>query len=242
MLDDASDYVYNGNNVATDGVDIEGRIVPTEDIDGETHPLRRENLAYLSEMICERMPSQEATNNPFWSVPSLAGAPLSAHEPSEIGAKIRELYQHNSTQNQPTTTVPPSSFFPRDCVPSDFPPTVDSNPNTRSMLRVNYANQLLKLSDCVVPDTMPANLSLDYMRRLFYAMDYMSVREWATTDQAGTVGGARKAEGYSESADGEGTITTTSISESANANQGFANENDTTCGYRLDLNNIGSLA
>ena len=55
MLDDVSDYTYNAANISSDGVVIEGRIIPTEDINGEAHLLRRENYAFLSEAICERL-------------------------------------------------------------------------------------------------------------------------------------------------------------------------------------------
>lgn len=55
MLNDVSDYTYNAANIESDGVAIEGRIIPTEDINGEAHLLRRENYAFLSEAISERL-------------------------------------------------------------------------------------------------------------------------------------------------------------------------------------------
>ena len=58
MLDDVSDYTYNASNIVSDGVAIEGRIIPTEDINGQPHPLRRENFAFLSEAISERLCQQ----------------------------------------------------------------------------------------------------------------------------------------------------------------------------------------
>ena len=70
MLDDVSDYTYNATNIESDDVVIEGRIIPTEDIDGEAHLLRRENFAYLSEAISERWGFS------VWKVPPVHGSLL----------------------------------------------------------------------------------------------------------------------------------------------------------------------
>ena len=205
-------------------------------MDGEPHPLRRENFAYLSEMVCERLGAQ-ATQNPFWSVPT-KNAPVTKTEPSAMGAKIRDLYQHNAEQNQYAAATMPVGFFPADCQPSDFAGVTDTRPNTAPILRAIYPNNLLKLSDCVVPDTMEDPLSLDYMRRMFYALQFMSVREWATTRQEGTVGGTRTVQGYDEGVDSQGSPTTTSVNVSANANPNFVVENDSTCGYKVQLGHV----
>lgn len=231
MLNDETDYTYNAQNIEDSEVDIQGRIIPTEDVDGEPHPLRRENFAYLSEMVCERQPPT-AQQDPFWSVPT-KNAPVTKTEPSAMGAKIRDLYQHNATQNQYATVTSPAEFYPYDCKPSDFAGVTDTHPNQLAILRAIYPNNLLKLSDCVVPDTMEDPLSLDYMRRMFYAMKFMSVRGWATTEQAGTVGGSRTVQGYDEQADSTGTVVVTPVNATGSANPSFANENDSTCGYRV---------
>ena len=237
MLNTASDYTYNAANITSDVVDIQGRIIPTEDVAGQPHPLRRENLAYLCEMICERLGSQ-ATSNPFWSVPAYRAA-VTNTDPAAIGAKIRDLYSHNAQQTGGSGITSPTGFFPPDVTASRFATKTASNA-ADLILRTAYASHLLALSDCAVPSTLPAPLSANYLRHCFYAAEYMRVREYGLfplSTNYGTMGGARSRVGTQESADSDGNITTTPISVTANAPSTFST--GSSSGYYV---NVGASA
>ena len=88
MLNSIADYTYNATNITTDGVDIQGRIMPTEDIDGEGHPLRRENFAYMCEGISERM------GVAWWNVPQRNGG-LDLPTLKTIWLYIKSFYPPN---------------------------------------------------------------------------------------------------------------------------------------------------
>jgi len=222
MLIDASDYTYNAANIAASAVDIQGRIIPTEDVAGQVHPLRRENLAYLCEMISER--KAEA----YWSVPS-ANAPLHKSDAKTLGDAIRELYSHNAANQG----AQPRGFFPADVTAADFAAAIVSFDN--SLLRNTYPGKLLKLSDCAVPSDVPSNLSADYLRKCFYAANEMRFKEYGLYGRGGTMGGTRKIAGYRENVDGDGNVTITQISDSATCPAAFSKNEDRNSGYYVSV-------
>jgi len=99
-----------------------------------------------------------------------------------------------------------------------------------------YAEQLLQLSDCVVPDVMPSAIAADYMRRCFYALDKMDVREYAMPAYGGTVGGTRWRVGYDEDIDYQGHKTVTTYSDSAACPASFSLNSNRANGYWVDVN------
>lgn len=231
MLTTAADYTYNAANLAADYVDIQGRIIPTEDIASQPHPLRRENLAYLCEMICERLPSSQMASNPFWSVPAQHG-PVAKTEPSAIGAKIRDLYSHNASQTSRTGATQPAGYFPPSISISDF--SVQSQSNSY-ILRETFASLLADLSDCAVPSVMPSALSADYLRACFYSANALRVREYGLNASSGTTGGTRHRSGYAERVDADGNITTSQISNTAAAPGAFSADSARANGYYVDV-------
>lgn len=164
MLNTVADYTYNAANIAADGVVIKGRIIPTEDVDGLGHPLRRENLAYLCEAISER------NGAAYWNVPA-QNAGLHLAIPKDIWAHIAEIY----ARNVPATTSMGSPGFVK---PSyNFG---DATSVTDVRVLEAYSGALLSSTD------LPADMSWNYapyylyaddMRTTFYFVDLLR-RRW----------------------------------------------------------------
>ena len=176
MLDDASDYTYNAANIESDGVVIEGRIIPTEDIDGEAHLLRRENYAFLSEAISERL---DITH---WEVPARNDG-LKLSLPKSTWAWIKDIYDGNHP-SQPS--VGSYGYVKPDYVFTDNVSTTDYPWPYRA-----YFDALLGLDD--LPDSMywdywPYYLYCDDMRTMFYYLNLLRRRWlWWQYDEQGQI-------------------------------------------------------
>lgn len=169
MLIDASDYTYNATNIATDAVTIEGRIIPTEDINGQPHPLRRENFAYLSEAISERR--QAST----WIVPGYRSPVIKTH-PAGIASLIISLYSQNFRfMDEDDSSYPARASSLSEYSASDA-----------------YHDKLLDSSDCNIPGSVPDGLSADYLRHLFYAVNRLRYGWQSFSPTVGTFGGEVK--------------------------------------------------
>ena len=145
---------------------IEGRIIPTEDINGQAHSLRRENFAYLCEAISERW------GYAIWKVPSVH-APLLRSIPQDVWSEIRFIYASNVPQ---TTSMGTLGFVRPDQVFVD----VVSNSSTR--VYETYKDALLSAAD------LPIGVGWDYlyppyymyandMRTMFYFINLLR-RKW----------------------------------------------------------------
>lgn len=156
MLSTASDYTYNATNLATDGVDIQGRIIPTEDIDGLPHPLRRENYAYLSEALSERYTAT------FWSVPQRTTPRIS--DVKNWWLVIKDFYTNNYANNQSWHFVKPDAVLP-----------AKTTTNTNQQWVDVYLEYILGVTD--LPTTMRCDtfydLYADDIRTLFWAVNQL---------------------------------------------------------------------
>lgn len=178
MLVSPSDYTWLASYIS--GVDIQGRIIPTEDINEQPHPLRRENLAYLSEMVSERM---ELT---FARVPA-ANAPLLKTLPSQLGTAIAGLYSGN------TRFVNPSAQFERVVSQSASQTAADA-----------YAANLYAAADCSIP-SIPSALSADYLRRCFYFANRLDWRWYDHSPTVASYGGTVSASAKNKHGTGTGS-------------------------------------
>ena len=159
MLTSAADYVYNAANVAASAVDIQGRIIPTEDINGQPHPLRRENFAYLSEAMSERLGAA------YWSCPA-KNAPLHTSDLGTIAAAIPVYYADNLIYSTPDA----SAYIRR--VSSVAAQAPDA-----------YHVNLLTEDDCNLPPFIPATLDAEPFRYCFYAVNQLRFG-WQSFDPA----------------------------------------------------------
>ena len=180
MLIDAADYVYNATNIATDAVDIQGRIIPTEDIDGQPHPLRRENFAYLCEAISEREGSA------WWRCPA-EHAPVLAQHIGGIGARITSLYPAAGG-----IWMKPSATYPRTVYDGRTLPEI-------------YAGNAYKSADCTIPATVGNALSANYFRHCFFNINRLRTKFGQETPTPGTVGGTVSATVKDKTGTGSGS-------------------------------------
>ena len=168
MLIDAADYVYNAANIAASAVDIQGRIIPTEDVAGQVHPLRRENFAYLCEAISERLGAA------YWSCPA-KNAPVLSRHIGFIGAQIASLYPASAA----AWMNPSASAYERAEAAS-----------INDLIETVYAANAITSSDCTIPATVGSALSANYFRHCFYNINRLRTRFNGVSATAGTHGGS----------------------------------------------------
>lgn len=170
MLTTAADYVYNAANLVDDDVIIRGRIIPTEDINGQNHPLRRENFAYLSEALSERYGSA------FWSVPARGDMPLLSFVKG-WWQEIVHFYTYNPDSGSGGSLyVKPSE---------SFAPVVSASDLT---WHAAYAAKLLSVADLPTDmyfDTPPYYLYAWDIRAMFWAINELRRKPAASTIPSG---------------------------------------------------------
>lgn len=148
MLNAISDYTYTADAYAD--ADISGRIIPAEDVAGMKNAVRLENIAFLSEGISERLKQRFV-----WQ--TLAYRPvLQKSTLASIGAKIREMFASKRYVD------PNVSYWPNRTVSSSSTSVEDA-----------YLTHALDEYACSIPESVPDNLSADYLRHCFYDLNLL---------------------------------------------------------------------
>lgn len=157
MLNSAADYVYNAANLVADGVVIRGRIIPTEDIAGQPHPLRRENFAYLSEALSERLRTAS------WLVPGQYQVPWKS-DITAMRSAISALYNGRNFAKPGATLAAKVAASTSSGVPSEYAADNLGTSDFPSTWHVDSSNYMYA----------------DDLRNLFYAVNQLQ-RKWEGT-------------------------------------------------------------
>lgn len=174
MLSSRDDYRYTD----VSGVEIKGRIVPTEDIDERNPPnaLREENFAFITEACLERGYGM------MHSLPDDVTLPVSSFIPHHIlrkswvldlGSRVRRFYEAQTWFDRGHTTLPTTKG-------------PGNPPSVRQLYEGSYA---LSSDDCTIPTAISDKLEANYLRYVFHDLRRLRTTWLPPTPVAGLTGG-----------------------------------------------------
>jgi len=181
MLKTKDDYVFLKNTLNALDIGIKGRIIPTEDIDGSKHPLRRENNAYLWEALLERV--DPVGNYVGRGDVTLVGRNLPPKNsaikkkyPLALGNMVKGLYDYNTVND--FNAVINQNYFCKDDSPS-LPIRWATHGEHKSTVFETYRDFLIDGKDSHIEvssfsENDNIGLSANYLRTCFYDMNRLN--------------------------------------------------------------------